>query len=197
MVANWVASSDVPFSGLAAGVQADVSSDGTSAGRLGRRVNGMPLSGLSAGGQVDVSSDGTSDGMSAGRLDRRVNGVLVLSALPNEPRRIAREAESSGKLADDDDDDGTAMWSGELALGDWVRDLRDRRVSGGSRAVKPSELARGTLSCVSESTTLEAVSNGESRELKDEPAGATRRFGVVIDDVESVVGGWSAQAKVP
>ena len=188
-----MASSDEPLSGLAAGGLVDVSLGGTLAGRLGRQANGVPLSGLAAGGLADVTSGGTL----AGRLDRRVNGVLVLSALPNEPRRIAREAESSGKLADDDDDDGTAMWSGELALGDWVRDLRDRRVSGGSRAVKPSELARGALSCVSESTTLEAVSNGESRELEGEPAGATRRFGVVIDDVESVVGGWSAQAKVP
>ena len=183
----------MPFSGLAAGVQADVSSDGTSAGRLGRRVNGMPLSGLSAGGQVDVSSDGTSDGMSAGRLDRRVNGVLVLGALPKWPRRTAPEAVSNGKLADDDDE---VMVTGKLVLGARALESRDRRVSGGSRAGRPSTLAQDALPSMAGCTALKAVSNGESRELKGEPAGATRRFDVVIG-VESVVGGWSAQAKVP
>ena len=110
--------------------------------------------------------------------------------MPKWPRRTAPEAVSNGKLADDDDE---VMVTGKLVLGARALESRDRRVA---RAGRPSTLAQDALPSMAGCTALKAVSNGESRELKGEPAGATRRFDVVIG-VESVVGGWSAQAKVP
>ena len=134
----------------------------------------------------------TSGGTSANRQGSRA--TLRLVTLQNALRRTALEAVSSRELAVVT---GTGIRSSECALGGRTSELRDRLMSGGSRAGRPGRLAQGALPCVSGCTALKAVANGMMRGVQAAEADVARGCNEVVDDVGPTGGCWSAQAKTP